>query len=104
MGDMSPNVMRVCRVSGVAHAAAAHTELAETLLLPVILAIFAVLRFSLLCITGCIYSLREHISVPTAFHIPSVHVPNFARPTLPDADIESSADVALLSSQQSSHQ
>ena len=67
-------------------------------------AMCAVLRFSLLCITGCVYSLREHISVPTTFHIPSLHLPNFARPTLPDADIESGADVALLSNQQSSHQ
>ncbi|KAA6418218.1 MAG: rhomboid 2-like protein [Trebouxia sp. A1-2] len=53
---------------------------------------------------GCVYSLREHISVPTAFHVPNIHLPNFARPTLPDADIESGADVALLSSQQGSHQ
>ena len=35
MCNMSPNMMLVCRIGGVEHAAAAHTEPADTFLLPV---------------------------------------------------------------------
>lgn len=52
----------------------------------------------------CGYSLRDHIRMFSNISVPAVHLPSFARPTVPDADIESGADVALLSSEQSGHQ
>ena len=58
---------------------------------------------------GCVYSLRDQMSLPgqidmPTFSLPNVSFPNFSRPTVPEADVETGANVALLSGQQSNHQ